>query len=211
MFLQFFIIQIVLVFDYNYDWNEVFIKSSDSIWITFAVVSFIVTLLALFITDYYKDKDNKRCLKYILSIYHFLYIPIIIFYMFLLNHYVEKEYILITITIINLVNFISLCGSVLVCDDWDIMIIFLCNFCIILIMYVIQKYESECFEVSVITVFYVIYQLVCTFACFQKFEEEYQIVVTINNLVVFTPIIFIGTIIISIIYLPVQSCTESKA
>ena len=63
LFLQFFIIQIFLVFDYNYDWNEVFIESSDSIWITFTVVSFIVTLLAyrfLFITDYYKDKDNKR-------------------------------------------------------------------------------------------------------------------------------------------------------
>ena len=157
LFYQYFIIGIVNYIDYYHDWNKKFIESTTSIIITFFINSFIVAILWLGIIIYMikkdekkekekekekkenekvkekvkdkeKEKENHIGDKIILYIYTFLYIPIIIFYCFLLVSIVKKDYILCITSIIIAINFIFLVSSMLFgfsCDEFNIFLFFL--------------------------------------------------------------------------------------
>jgi len=105
------IIGLVNYIDYYHDWNEKFIESEDAKIITFYVVSFIVTILCGGLCYWMCYKEAKK-VKILFYIYHILYIPIIIFYCFLLSSFFKKDYILCITSIIVTINFSSLLSSI---------------------------------------------------------------------------------------------------
>ena len=194
---QSFIIGIVNYIDYYHEWNKIYIESSRTIKITFFIVSLIVGILYLgFVFLIYFVNEKIR--KYILYFYHFLYIPIIIFYCFLLASIFKKDYILCITVLIITINFASTVCSLLLyfgnCEGYIfIYFIIFDSLLSILNLYFTFKYWDEVNEgkinIILITIAYNIYIVFCMGFSYVKFRKEgYEFGIVIADYLVLFPI-----------------------
>lgn len=210
LFYQSFIIGIVNYIDYHHNWNEIYIESSKKIKIILLIVSLIVVflILGIIVWIYYASEKIK---KIILYIYHFLYIPIIIIYCFLLASKIKKDYILCITIIIITINLASVISSFLffLCgEDCYIFTFFIIldSLFSILNLYFTFKYWDKVNEgkilIIIITIaynFYILFGMGFSYVHFKK--EGYEIGILIINYMILFPIALLICIIILISFL----------
>ena len=205
---QSFIIGIVNYIDYYHDWNKIYIESSKTIKITLFIVSLIVVILGLGIIVWINYKSEKKE-KIILYIYHFLYIPIIIFYCFLLASKFEKDYILCITSIIITINFASVISSILfyLCGENCYIFtysIILDSLFSILNLYLTFKYWDKVNEgkifIIMITIAYNIYILFGMGFSYVNFKKEgYEFGIVIIDYMILFPIALLICLVIIIL------------
>jgi len=147
-----------------------------------------------------KEKESHKDEKIILYIYQFFYIPIIIFYCFLLASIVKKDYILCMTSIIIAINFFSLASCLIMgCDRDNICLIFLSFIFQILCIYLDLNntfhYWKEVKEgktyIIIITIVYFLYLFICTQISYYYFQKDiYEIGVVLADYIILFPIAF---------------------
>jgi len=157
-----------------------------------------------------KEKENHIGDKIILYIYTFLYIPIIIFYCFLLVSFVKKDYILCITSIVIAINFIFLVSSMLFArDEFNIFLFFLSFFfkiiCIFLVLIFIFIYWDEVIEgkigIIIITIVYFLYRLICPLLSLAiDVEYGYEVGVVTIIYIILLPIAILMYCLILIIF-----------
>jgi hypothetical protein len=173
LFIQFLMIGVFTWLGFHLEFEKIIIESNKSMIWTFIIVTLFSFLVASLLLCY--SNENQCCFSFDI----FVYIPIIVIYAFLLSNYLEKDYILIQLSLfisdlLAVVIFIFIFrrykgyGALFFAVAFNTGLIFL--FYYKEIFYIKEK--SAITTVSILSSIFIVYVSIFNFIARQKFRDN---------------------------------------